>query len=326
MDYGENPPNPPYTFLYMSHQPVLLKEVLEHLAIKPDGIYIDGTFGRGGHSSEILKHLGPNGHLLAIDKDAEAIQAAQDKGLCADPRFHIHQGSFISLSALAAAKGWIGQVDGILLDLGVSSPQLDDASRGFSFLKDGPLDMRMDSTQPQDAKQWIHTAEEAEIAEVLKTYGEERYSRRIAAFIVAARLESPIETTGRLAEIVAKAHPRWEPHKNPATRTFQAIRIFINRELDELTQVLPQSLDILKAGGRLAVISFHSLEDKLVKNFLNGYGSAAHLPRELPLTATEVQAALRLKKITGAVRATTAEITENPRARSAILRVMEKIK
>lgn len=310
----------------MSHTPVLQQAVQQYLAIKPQGIYIDATFGRGGHSADILRQLGPEGQLLAIDKDPEAIQAAQDKGFCADPRFHIEQGSFTTLYAHAAARGWIGKVDGILLDIGVSSPQLDDAQRGFSFTQDGPLDMRMDNTQSQDAKHWINTAKEAEIATVLKTYGEERYARRIAAFIVAARAESPIETTGRLAEIVAKAHPRWEPHKNPATRSFQAIRIFINQELEELETVLPQSLETLKTGGRLVVISFHSLEDKLVKQFFNTYGSAAHLPRELPLTAVELDTTLRLKKITGAVRATTAEITENPRARSAILRVMEKIK
>jgi 16S rRNA (cytosine1402-N4)-methyltransferase len=310
----------------MTHQPVLLEKVLEYLAVKPDGIYIDGTFGRGGHSTEILKRLGPDGHLLAIDKDIEAIQAAQHKGLAARPNFYIKQGSFTSLYAEIVARKWVGQIDGILLDLGVSSPQLDDPQRGFSFLKDGPLDMRMDNTQSYDAKQWINTAEEVDIANVLKTYGEERYAKRIAAFINTARQESPIETTGRLADIVAKAHPRWEPHKNPATRTFQAIRIFINRELDDLAKVLPQSLEALKPGGRLVVISFHSLEDKIVKDFLNTYGSAAHLPRELPLTAVEVQASLRLKKITGAVRATPTEIAENPRARSAILRVMEKIR
>lgn len=310
----------------MSHCPVLLHEVLENLAIKPDGIYLDGTFGRGGHSVEILKILGPNGHLLAIDKDTAAIEAARNKGLCNDPRFCIEQGSFTSLYTHVASKEWMGKVDGILLDLGVSSPQLDDATRGFSFLRDGPLDMRMDNTQTKDAKYWINTAEEHEIADVLKTYGEERYAKRIAGHIVNARKESPIETTGRLAQIVTVAHPRWEPHKNPATRTFQAIRIFINRELEELKQVLPQSLDILKIGGRLLVISFHSLEDKIVKDFLNIYGSTAHLPRELPLTELELQSGLRLKKINGAIRATEAEIAQNPRARSAILRVMEKTK
>lgn len=308
------------------HQPVLLKEVLEYLAVKPNGIYIDGTFGRGGHSTEILKHLGPDGHLLAIDKDIEAIQAAQNKGLSAASNFYIQQGSFSSLYEKVVAKNWVGQVDGILLDLGVSSPQLDDAQRGFSFLKDGPLDMRMDNTQPHDAKEWINAAEESDIAYVLKTYGEERYAKRIAAFICKAREESPIETTGRLAEIVTEANPRWESHKHPATRTFQAIRIFVNRELDELAEVLPQSLEILKVGGRLLVISFHSLEDRMVKQFLNQQCSVAHLPRELPLTRTEVEASIRFKKVTGAIRATAAEVFENPRARSAILRVVEKTK
>jgi 16S rRNA (cytosine1402-N4)-methyltransferase len=306
------------------HQPVLLEKVLEYLTVSPNGIYIDGTFGRGGHSTEILKRLDNSGLLLAIDKDPAAILAAEK--LATDLRFSIQQGSFTTLHAQVAAKGWLGKVAGILLDLGVSSPQLDDASRGFSFLRDGPLDMRMDSSQGQSAAEWINTTTESEIIDVLKSYGEERYARRIAAFIIEARQEMPIVTTGRLAEIVSKAHPRWEPNKHPATRTFQAIRIFINRELDELKQVLPQSLDILKPGGRLVVISFHSLEDKIVKHFLAQHGSAANLPRELPLTAKELQSNLRLKKVSGAIRATEAEIAHNPRARSAILRVMEKIK
>lgn len=292
--------------------------------IKPDGIYLDGTFGRGGHSNEILERLSSKGRLLAIDKDRAAIQAATDKGLTADPRFCIKQGSFTDLATHVAEKGWLGQVDGMLLDLGVSSPQLDEAERGFSFLRDGPLDMRMDNTQSVDAKTWLNSAKEQEIAQVLKTYGEERYAKRIAGHIVAERSIAPIVTTGRLAEIVTKAHPNWEPHKNPATRTFQAIRIFINRELEELQRVLPQSLDLLAPGGRLLVISFHSLEDKIVKDFLNKFGSTAHLPRGLPLTDAVLQAGLRLKKINGAIRATEAEIAQNTRARSAILRIMEK--
>ncbi len=310
----------------MLHHPVLLTEVLEHLALQPDGIYIDGTFGRGGHSQAILQHLGSNGKLLAIDKDAAAIQAAQQRGLLSDPRFYLRQGSFTQLHHYASELGWLGKVNGMLLDLGVSSPQLDDATRGFSFLRDGPLDMRMDTTQPQDARQWINSAAERDIIEVLKTYGEERYARRIAAHIVAARQQAPITTTGQLADIVAKAHPRWEPHKHPATRTFQAIRIFINHELDELREVLQQSLDILASHGRLLAISFHSLEDHMVKQFMQAHASTTHLPRDIPLTSAQLQASLRLRRINGAIRASDAEITKNPRARSAILRIMEKIK
>lgn len=310
----------------MLHRPVLLKEVLQYLAVKSDGIYIDGTFGRGGHSQAILQCLGPEGKLLAIDKDAAAIQAAQQLGLNNDARFHLRHSSFTQLHNYASEYGWLGNVDGMLLDLGVSSPQLDDATRGFSFLRDGPLDMRMDEQQPQDAQQWINTAAEQDIADVLKTYGEERYARRIAAHIVAARQQAAITTTGQLAEIVATAHPQWEPHKHPATRTFQAIRIFINRELDELQEALKQSLDILRIGGRLLVISFHSLEDQIVKKFIHAYGSTADIPRDIPLTAIQLQNSLRLKRINGAVRASQAELTENPRARSAILRIMEKIK
>lgn len=307
------------------HQPVLLGEVLTQLAIKPDGIYVDGTFGRGGHSSEILRRLGPAGHLFAVDKDAAAVAAAKAQGLCDDPRFSIRQGSFTELFEAIKAQGWLGKVDGMLLDLGVSSPQLDDAERGFSFLRDGPLDMRMDTRQSLDAKHWINTAEERDIAEVLKTYGEERYAKRIANFIVAARSEMPITTTGRLAEIVAKAHPRWEPQKHPATRTFQAIRIFINRELDELQEVLQHSLEILANHGRLLVISFHSLEDRMVKDFISKHGSTANLPRDIPFTDAQMQSQLRVKRINGAIRATATELTANPRARSAVLRIMEKI-
>ena len=307
------------------HTPVLLNEVLEHLAVKANGIYIDATFGRGGHSQEIFARLDETGFLLALDKDAEAVASAPQY-LRQDPRFYIEQDSFTSLHRQATAKAWVGKVDGILLDLGVSSPQLDDAHRGFSFTKNGPLDMRMDHRQTLKAVTWINTAEVTEIAEVLKKYGEERYAKRIAQHIVAERDRSLIETTEHLADIVTKANPRWEPHKHPATRAFQAIRIFINAELTELTTVLPQTLDLLKIGGRLLVISFHSLEDRIVKDFSNVQSSTAHLPRGLPLTQIELQAHVRLKKINGVIRASQAELNQNPRARSAILRVMEKIK
>lgn len=304
----------------MQHRPVLLAEVIQHLAIRPDGIYIDGTFGRGGHAREILSQLGPEGRLLAVDKDPQAIQAASDGPGWQDPRFTLQQGAFTSLLTLVKARDWIGKIDGILLDLGVSSPQLDDPMRGFSFLRDGPLDMRMDTAQPMSAKDWVNSASVAEIAHVLKEYGEERFATRIAKAITLARQPTPITRTGQLADIVAKAHPRWEHQKHPATRTFQAIRIFINSELSELKEVLEQSLAVLKPGGRLAVITFHSLEDRIVKQF-----SSSTLPPGLPLTETEVAARTRVRRINGAIRPSEAEITENVRARSATLRVMEKL-
>ncbi len=309
----------------MPHQPVLLDEVIQHLAIAADGIYIDGTFGRGGHSTEILRHLGPQGHLFAMDKDADAIAATQQAPFV-DPRFSIARGSFIGLRAQMEQRGWLGKVNGILLDLGVSSPQLDDVDRGFSFLRDGPLDMRMDSAQTLDAKQWLNSATEQEISTVLREYGDERYAVRIAKAIVAARSQLPLTTTGQLAAIVSKAHPRWERHKHPATRTFQAVRIFINRELIELREVLIQSLDILAVGGRLLVISFHSLEDRIVKEFIKTYSTTEHWPRELPVTHATMQASLRLKRINGAIRPGERELAQNIRARSATLRIMEKIK
>lgn len=310
----------------MQHQPVLLNEVIEQLAIKPDGIYIDGTFGRGGHAEVILKNLGPNGQLIAFDKDLEAIKAAQENPIFNDARFSIKQGSFTTLLDHMESLNCVGKVAGILLDLGVSSPQLDDAERGFSFLRDGPLDMRMDTTQDMNAASWINSASEREISFVLKEYGEERYAPRIAAAIVKARDQYPITTTGQLAEIVAKAHPRWEPHKHPATRAFQAIRIFVNSELDELRQVLEQCLTILAIGGRLLTISFHSLEDRIVKEFIAFHGSGNHWPRDLPITQDVIAETLRVKRINGAIRASATELEQNPRSRSAILRIMEKLK
>lgn len=309
----------------MQHQPVLLQEVIEHLAIKPDGIYIDATFGRGGHSQKILEHLGPNGQLLAMDKDHSAIAAAKEQGFYQDPRFSIHQGSFTQLLALVRKNNVLAKVNGILLDLGVSSPQLDDSTRGFSFLLNGPLDMRMDQSQSLDAQQWLNTATTAEIREVIKEYGEERYALRIAKAIVAFREKTPLTTTKQLAEVVSQAHPRWEKHKHPATRTFQAIRIFINSELEDLKNVLEQSLEALVSGGRLLVISFHSLEDRIVKNFISMHGSLSRWPRGIPLTASQLQATLRIKRINSAIRPSEKEIQQNKRSRSAILRIMEKI-
>lgn len=308
----------------MSHKPVLLNETIAHLHLKPNGIYIDGTFGRGGHTKAILKQLGPLGQVFAVDKDLEAIRSANEN--LADSRFKIRQGSFNTLYSWMEPIGYLGKVDGILLDLGVSSPQLDDPERGFSFSKNGPLDMRMDTQQSLDATSWINTAQEKEIITVLRTYGEERYARRIAAFIVKERLQAKIETTGRLAEIVAKAHPRWEAHKHPATRTFQAIRIFINQELRDLTETLPHCLEMLAVNGRLLVVTFHSLEERIVKDFMRLQGSTAHLPRELPFTQDYLESQLRLRRINGSIRPTQAEREDNPRARSATLHVMEKIK
>ncbi|EKE00725.1 MAG: hypothetical protein ACD_21C00285G0019 [uncultured bacterium] len=302
------------------HKPVLLEEAIAGLNIRKDGVYVDATFGRGGHSREILRHLDDSGSLLCIDKDLEAIQKAQQIG---DKRLIIRQGSFAKIKTWIDELGYSGKVNGILLDLGVSSPQLDSAQRGFSFLRDGPLDMRMDQEQLLDAAKWLNRAKENEIAQVLKEYGEERFSRRIAHAIVVERAIAPIVTTGRLAEIVKKANPKWEEHKHPATRAFQAIRIFINDELQELHDCLGQCLDVLAVGGRLAVISFHSLEDRIAKQFMQKH-MMGHVPEGVPLR--DIQLPKRLKRIGKAIHASTEEINNNPRSRSAILRIMEKLK
>lgn len=307
------------------HQPVLLQEVLDNLVVLPDGKYIDGTFGRGGHAAAILQRLGPDGKLLVMDKDPDAIAAAKDSNLFHDPRLVIQQGSFTQIKAMAQQLDWLGQVQGILLDLGVSSPQLDQAERGFSFMKEGPLDMRMDTTQSLDARQWINSTSAQEMQRVFSEYGEERYSPRIARAICAARETQEITTTTQLAEIVAKAHPRWEKHKHPATRVFQAIRIVINRELEELQQTLEHSLEVLAIGGRLLVITFHSLEDHVVKQFFNKYGSTMGLPKGLAIPQADIEANLRVKRI-AAIKPSEKETSSNPRARSATLRIMEKRK
>lgn len=302
------------------HQPVLLEEVIANLAIKPDGVYVDATFGRGGHSREILAHLGVKGHLLAIDKDIAAVSEAAS---WRDGRMVVKQGSFTKVREWLQELGWLGRVNGVLLDLGVSSPQLDDAVRGFSFRHDGPLDMRMDPRQPYSAAEWINSAREEELMRIFKLYGEERFSRRIAHAIVVARAVEPITTTKRLAEIVSVANPHWEKTKHPATRVFQAIRIFVNDELNELRQVLEECLDILDVGGRLVVISFHSLEDRIVKDFIRHYVQRCDIPSRVPLRHEQLQ--LRFKKIGGAVRANLSEVERNPRSRSATLRVLEKV-
>lgn len=303
------------------HQTVLLREAVDALVTEPDGFYVDGTFGRGGHSRYLLQRLSSQGRVLGIDKDQVAEQAANEL-VGKEPRFEFFHGSFAQLPHQLRGMG-IHAVDGILLDLGVSSPQLDDGARGFSFMHDGPLDMRMDTTRGETAAQWLSRAELQDIAGVLKDYGEERFARRIAAAIVAAREESPIETTGRLARVVSEAHPRWGKHKHPATRSFQAIRIKVNRELDDLQEFLSVALDILRVGGRLVVISFHSLEDRLVKRYMRDMARGDALPRGVPVTDSALNRRMRL--VGKAVRASAEEVAGNVRARSAVMRVAEKI-
>jgi 16S rRNA (cytosine1402-N4)-methyltransferase len=304
------------------HQPVMLQAVLDGLDIKSAGVYVDGTYGRGGHSGAILARLGGQGRLLAMDKDPEAVQAARERHQ-QDNRFEIKRGSFAMLESWMRERDLIGGVDGVLLDLGVSSPQLDDPARGFSFMQDGPLDMRMDTGSGESAADWLAHADAAQIAEVLKTYGEERYAKRIARAIVAAREIAPIRSTAALSAIVTQANPAWEKHKHPATRSFQAIRIHINRELDDLADVLAQSVTVLAPGGRLAVISFHSLEDRLVKRFMRDQSRDEAGPRGLPPPPDARLATLRT--IGRAVHADDDEVSRNPRARSAVLRVAERL-
>jgi len=305
-----------------THKPVLFDEVLAALAIRADGIYIDGTFGRGGHAGAVLEQLGPQGRLLGLDKDPQAVAEAERR-FGADARFAIERGSFAQLGQHVKQRGWQGKVNGILLDLGVSSPQLDDASRGFSFRNDGDLDMRMDPQQGRSAAQWLAGASEREIADVLYQYGEERHSRRIARAIVGARKEAPITRTAQLAEIIRAAHPSWEPGRDPATKSFQGIRIFINAELEDLRECLPQALAALAPGGRLAVISFHSLEDRIVKRFMRDEARGDLFPPDLPVPQSALNP--RLRVIGKAIRAGEREVAENPRARSAVLRVAERL-
>jgi len=305
-----------------AHRPVLLEEALQALNIKANGHYVDGTFGRGGHSGALLARLDQNGSLLALDKDPAAVAEARRR-FGQDARFTIRQTSFANLKQEVTALGWLGQVDGILLDLGVSSPQLDDASRGFSFQKEGPLDMRMDPSQGRSAAVWLAEAREQDITRVLKEFGEERFAKRIARAIVKARAEKPIQTTGQLAAIVAAAVPTREPGKDPATRSFQAIRIFINKELEDLKACLEDVLAVLKPEGRLVVISFHSLEDRLIKRFIREQEKGDKFPPDLPVTQLQLQP--RLRAVGKPVRAGDAELRTNPRARSAIMRVAERL-
>lgn len=305
------------------HQPVLLAEVIANLAIKPDGIYVDATFGRGGHTQAILNQLGPNGRLFAMDKDPAAIAYANQR-FATDKRFTIQHGSFANVENFLVKENVFGKVDGILLDLGVSSPQLDDPERGFSFMREGKLDMRMDSSHGIDAATWLATVPQDELAKVLWEYGEERFSRRIARAIVSARLQTPITTTTQLAEIVAAANPAWEKGKNPATRSFQAIRIAINHELEDLENGLKQTLDSLKVEGRLLVISFHSLEDRLVKHFIQGHERGEQFPAGLPIKHENINP--RMRRLGRAIKPSAQEIAQNPRARSAVLRIGEKLR
>lgn len=300
------------------HLPVLYTQVMEGLQVKRDGTYLDGTFGRGGHARGVLERLGPGGRLLLMDKDPEAIAHAE-RTFAGDARVAIRRGSFAGMAEWDATAAGL---DGVLLDLGVSSPQLDVAERGFSFGKDGPLDMRMDPESGESAAQWLARADEREIADVLWTYGEERMSRRIARAIVARRATQPFARTADLAEVIASAMPRGKQDIHPATRSFQAIRIHINRELADLETGLDAALSRLKTGGRLAVISFHSLEDRIVKRFIAAHAKAPPANRRLPVQEAFVPT---LRMIGDAQKGTAEEIAGNPRARSAVLRVAEKL-
>lgn len=306
----------------VAHKTVLLDEAVAALVATADGVYIDGTFGRGGHSGAILACLGEAGRLLAVDKDPQAQQAAIEK-FTHDPRFEFVRGSFRDIPRYVAERGLTGKVAGVLLDLGVSSPQLDQGERGFSFMQDGPLDMRMDPDSGISAAQWLATADEKDIATVLKEYGEEKFSRRMAAAIVRARQQKPIERTGQLAAIVAEANPAWEKGKHPATRAFQAIRIYINRELEDLEALLAEVLDVLAVGGRLVVISFHSLEDRIVKRYIRAQEQGPKIPRGLPVR--EVDIVRPMRAVGKAIKPSVEECDANVRARSAVMRVAEKV-
>ncbi len=306
-----------------AHISVLLQETIEGLNIRPDGIYLDGTFGRGGHSRVILSQLNAQGRLFAIDRDPQAIAAAAE--FAADSRFHISHCAFAELATVAAEQQINGQLDGILLDLGVSSPQLDDAERGFSFMRDGPLDMRMDPTSGISAADWLAKADVEHITFVLREYGEEKFAWKIANAIVDSRDAAPLTRTSQLAALIAATVPKsFKEKKHPATRSFQAIRIYINSELEQVKTALDAALLALKPGGRLAVISFHSLEDRLVKQFMRQHSKPPAVPKGLPLTEAQLKRHLPLKLIGKAIMPSEAELAQNPRSRSAVLRIAEK--
>jgi 16S rRNA (cytosine1402-N4)-methyltransferase len=304
-----------------AHVPVLLGPVLEGLKIKPDGCYVDGTFGRGGHSREILKQLGNDGRLIAIDRDPQAIASAPNS-LTGDPRFELIRGDCAQLKKFIGERNLVAEVDGLLFDLGVSSPQLDEAERGFSFMRDGPLDMRMDPDSGASASEWLATVDERELRHVLRKFGEENNAGRIARAIVSTRDEGPISRTAQLARIVEEASPRRGQKIHPATKTFQAIRIAINGELDQLEAVLAQSVNVMKRGARLCVISFHSLEDRIVKRFMRDESRETEQYRGMPDVPEEFQPKLRL--VGKATSATDDEVVANRRARSAHLRTAER--
>lgn len=316
------------TFSCSKHTTVLLNEAVEGLALKEKGIYIDGTFGRGGHSRLILSQLAETGRLIAIDRDPRAIEAAQQ---IHDPRFQIIHSSFSAIPEICQQLNLIGKVDGILLDLGVSSPQLDDAERGFSFMKDGPLDMRMDTSKGLSAAQWLQQVSEQDLAWVLKTFGEERFAKRIAQAIVnynrsaLQQNQPPLTRTLQLAELIAQSVPFKDKHKHPATRSFQAIRIYINSEIDELESILSSALDVLAPAGRLSIISFHSLEDRMVKHFMRKQSKGETIPKGLPLREDQIQRNQTLKTIGKAILPSEDEISLNPRSRSAVLRIAERL-
>jgi 16S rRNA (cytosine1402-N4)-methyltransferase len=306
----------------LQHTPVLLEEALVALAVRKEGTYIDATFGRGGHSAAILSQLGPNGRLIAIDRDPTAIDAGRRR-FANDARVTIVHSPFSRLAEVAQQLDLTGAIDGVLLDLGVSSPQLDDASRGFSFGQDGPLDMRMDNSVGQSAAGFVARASEAELARVIKEFGEEKFAKRIARGIVSARQVSPITRTAQLAQIIAEAVPTREPGKNPATRTFQALRIQVNDEFGEIRTALDACLKVIGTGGRLCVISFHSLEDGIVKRFIQKHSQEDPVYAGLPNIPDHAKP--KLRRIGGAVHASELEITNNVRSRSAVMRAAEKV-
>jgi len=306
----------------LQHVTVLLQEAVDSLVTSTAGFYVDGTFGRGGHSALVLQHLSPEGRLLGIDKDLAAIAVANER-FAEDKRFEIAHGSFAELAELIEARGMTGKVDGVLLDLGVSSPQLDEAERGFSFQNDGPLDMRMDQTRGQSAADWVNNAAEDEIARVIKEFGEERFAKRMARAIVNERQAKPFTRTKHLAEVIKEANPAWEKNKHPATRAFQAIRIHVNNELTDLDRVLEQALKVLAINGRLVVISFHSLEDRVVKRFIRRQELGDPVPRGLPIRDEQLNK--RMRSCGKAIKASDGEVDANVRSRSAIMRVAEKI-
>ena len=304
------------------HTTVLLHEAVDAIVVDPDGFYVDGTFGRGGHTAELLSRLTDKATVLAIDKDPQAIAAGQER-FSQDDRVQFFHGTFADLQKVATQMQKFGEVSGVLLDLGVSSPQLDQAERGFSFMRDGPLDMRMDTSRGLSAAEWIASADEQDMARVIKEYGEERFARRMASALVRERAKAPITGTLQLAKILADAHPAWERGRHPATKAFQAIRIFINRELDDLEDLLAQIVDTLKVGGRLVVISFHSLEDRRVKRFIRAQEQGIKLPKNLPIR--DVDRGVRLIKVSKAIKPAATEVGGNVRSRSAVMRIAERV-